>query len=313
MKRIAAIVGPTPPHIRWSLLQSCRLRPAVRNDQPDSVFRQLRSLHELSNAYQQNRVLDGIAWHESCLPPAEMTSDLVALPENDLVPRGCFVEEVLNVYGGVEFVTNQCSVCLANTFKGQHGWAGCVGTLSGWSVRSSGGGDPYPNLFDWLDGKYGAMDWHWWREQCQVETNPHWYGLWLRSPIDPQVLPFVGQIMDTALASIAQLDASARNDLSRFCTAVALAMEHHIPLSVISVPPGFSDGVTWTISAHCQHCHAPRGTGAPICAVCKVSAPVEPARKRKVLGLRPYLGLESLIGPSAARQALSRFWQLHKR
>ena len=47
MKRAAAIIGPTPSFVRWTILQPCPFRQ-IDDSHPYEAFRQLRNLREVS-------------------------------------------------------------------------------------------------------------------------------------------------------------------------------------------------------------------------------------------------------------------------
>jgi len=64
MKRTAAILGPTPPFLRWTIALPCPLRDLeAKTSLPDVTFRQLRSLRALSVGETQSRVKEGFCLH----------------------------------------------------------------------------------------------------------------------------------------------------------------------------------------------------------------------------------------------------------
>ena len=122
LKRQAAIVGATPPLLRWTIARPCELKDEVACQNPDAAFRQLRNLRTLSVARVDQRIVDGFA----LMPPEENA--------NSKIVRGFPVNEILELSGGGDRVADACGRCQANVsldrrIDGEHGWAGCFGWL----------------------------------------------------------------------------------------------------------------------------------------------------------------------------------------
>lgn len=288
MKRAAAIIGPTPPHVRWTLAHRCVLR--ARSRSPESVFHQLRSLQELTWARLDGRIHEGIAWSSEC----EATSHL----------RGFFTDEILAAYGGAGTVSAACQGCPANALEDRQGWAGCFGCLT----ANSGPADKGEcwNALEQLSACQQEFNWLPLAEQGGLVTTPRWFGLWAQSP-----LPDAGRdLLDSLIARWQRQSswpAPARRQWEHLAQALNLARRHDLAIMVSSVPAGYSDGVLWTVPAHCSACRAPRQKADRWCSCCSQVVAVIPERRRKVLGLRPYLDLVSILGTREAQDAYDRF------
>lgn len=162
------------------------------------------------------------------------------------------------------------------------------------------------DLFAWLDEHGVSIDWGHWERLGMTVTHPRWYGLWVVDPLPADVL----EILVSWAWKVRQTVQSVPNlllDITMFERACRTAREQSIPLRVESFPPGKSDGVHWFIPAYCQWCRAPRIGRSTICPTCRRDAPIIGPQKRRVLGRRPYLNLETILGAGAARAAYARY------
>ena len=102
MKRSVAIFGPTPQFVRWAIAHPCPLRSLDLEKLPDTTFRQLRGIRELSNGVVENRIVESI-----CLHPDSTSADVESA-------RGFPAEEILEAFGSHEQVQECCGDCPAN-------------------------------------------------------------------------------------------------------------------------------------------------------------------------------------------------------
>lgn len=317
MKRSVAIFGPTPQFVRWALEYPCPLRELDVERLPDTTFRQLRGLREYSTGLLENRVFEGI-----CIHPE-------SLPEDPGQARGFKADEVLEVHGDETFVANCCRTCPANAVKlSRPGiWAGCYGWLpssSGFCVDSTlrqtsnldsssknqttcaPGRFDFVRLFDDAISELAPASW----ENLFVATTPRWYGIWKNSTLNSAQLELLVEILESIVSHC--VDSSAERseiaDLIQFRDALIQSKNHRLKLHVELVPPGVSDGQTWTLAAHCPNCkHEMSQTGPGLCSACGRAGNPHGHRKSKVLGLRPYINLADVLGDAMTTRLLKRF------
>ena len=176
---------------------------------------------------------------------------------------GVFIDEVFAPFGGHSFVNSTCANCPASV---QQRIAGCTGMLL-------------------------ATDFN------PPEQN-EWYRMWARHTTGEPA-----SLADTLiqLRSWFHQQESERS-LVDLETACALANEHGLSLDVCLFPGGFSDGLHWTVDAHCPNCKAVQSEQHKECRVCGRVGAATRARKRRVLGRRPFLSLQQLLGKISAQQ-----------
>jgi hypothetical protein len=287
MKRTAAVLGPTPPFVRWAIDRKCALRDTDVDNLADQTFRQLRNLRELSNGYRQHRVLEDICVHPA---PIADTSQL----------RAFHAQEVFDYFGDGASLALTCGPCPANCLmRTETDWAGCFGLLPvnlnfhfGHTANSQV--LPEDNLAALVD---------------EILQQPlGFYKLWTQQWFDQADV----QNLATIFAQAARLRPKY-TALAQFADACQRCVDHAMKLHVELVPAGFSDGIDWRIRRACHRCRyhgdAVREKGTP-CPVCGSRHADDSGRKAKVLGLRPYLLLQRIIG-EASNEAFSLRYQQH--
>ncbi len=309
MKRSVAIVGPTPAFLSWAIQYACPLRDPVEQRVPRSTFRQLRGLRELSLAQIENRVVHGVCLH----PDATFAS-----PEQAL---GFSAAEIADPFGGLEFATACCRDCPANA--GAHRQAkllaGCYGWLPvdlrtdfaevvrGRVITNAPLPLEAPSIVELLEQAKLDLAGTILPEQGFLATSPVWYGLWSRSPIPPNSGSSLAQLFSILLSIIETMPALSSRDLIGFLDALNQCQENQLELHVELVPSGYSDGTTWTLNSHCRLCK--HESAAPpnnsVCPCCGQSGTWQHGLKSKVLGLRPYMNLQSIYGAAETNRILS--------
>lgn len=286
MKRTAAVLGPTPPFLRWAIGQACPLRDVDVDNLADQTFRQLRNLRELSNGYRQHRVMDGI-----CVHPAPMG-------DADLL-RGFHVDEVFDYFGDAQSLQATCGKCPANCSAAvETDWAGCFGLVPV-DLNFTFGHTPASQVLP-HDSLAEIVD--------PILGQPlGFYRLWIDRWVDPQGLAKLADVFHQAASQRPNHDA-----LQQFANACRRCADHRLGLFVELVPAGFSDGVHWRLSRGCIRCRyhgqQPREKGTP-CPVCGNGHADDSGRKAKVLGLRPYLLLQRVIGKLPTQEFVRRYRQ----
>ena len=286
---------------------------------PKSTFRQLRAIREVSVAHSEKRVFEKI-----CVHPRASSQE----PESAL---GFPIEEVVDVFGGSERLNDICRDCPANIGAAdQPGLiAGCYGWLPvdfRFDFEKMTRGDLAIEKTEAVSNAVGlslielveqAVA-HSGMEQVISQnflvTQPVWYGLWSSTILEHDQLAIIEQLFAHVLAcwsADSLVDGSNPNeptDLIRFLAAVSSCQKHSLPLHVEFVPAGDSDGQNWTISAHCGRC------GFQIvrdcqrrCPACGSQGNQQQATRHRVLGLRPYLHLNSILGAQQTKEFLKRY------
>lgn len=280
MKRQVAILGPTPQFLRWSVRHSCLLREDTDIESVDQTEKRLRAIRAASIALNQGNIRDGIA--------IDLTGES---------PRGFRVADVFTLFGGQQSVEQACHKCPANLVAGypeKSSLAGC----HGWLPRTSDRFDPAILIESVATGDD--------RRQCYQLfpiTRPLWFGFWTAGQLTGRPLELVARLFRRACEQF-QVSAVIRE----FADVLERCVESGLILDAELLPAGFSDGLKWTIHAHCDKCKATRQPASRECPVCHKSGGVHPAIHKKVLGRRPWQDLRVLMGEKNA-QCLIEQWQ----
>jgi len=266
----------TPEFLIWALERRCDLRQITGFEDPERTERHLRTLREYGEAEAEGRVFEGI-----CTAP----------------PNGFRIDDVLSLYGGLAAAETACRGCLANAGgkESANRLAGCFGMV------------PLPLVESEV---HRAMEEAIIRLNLRANieanfpiTKPAWYGLWMRSPLDPPRAPLLKFILRNAGS-----DAEYARGLNQMILGLSTAYEHALPFHVRLYPRGEVQGTWWNLVPHCQQCHAPwpesQRNQCPVCGY--VGRPASPS-KRRARGTRPYWPLERMMGKEKAKEFLGRY------
>ena len=319
MKRAVAIFGPTPGFLRWAIWQPCPLRELDAAKLPTTTFRQLRSIREVSVARFEQRVFENICVHP-CVSSREPHSAL-----------GFPIEEVVDVFGGLDLMNNTCRDCPANIapvdqpglLAGCYGWLPVDNRFDFEKLTrgdfAAGETEPVPDaiglgLIELVERAVAHLQMEQVIHQHFLATRPIWYGLWSKTMLEPDQLPLIEQLFAHVLSCLpaaTSVDGSIPNkgtDLIRFVAAVSNCQKYSLPLHVEFVPAGVSDGQSWTIPAHCGYCgFRTERESQKRCPACGKQGNRRQAARHRVLGLRPYLHLHSIMGPQQTEEFLRRY------
>jgi hypothetical protein len=281
---------------------------------PDATFRQLRGVREFSNALSEGRIFENICIHDS----ASSTEPSAAMGFTEL--------EVLGVFGDRRSIDDCCKACHANTNAidtDDSLWAGCYGwlTADGSSIASLSNEERTTTDFtkaakDDLLVKEIEFAIQMLNLQPLIESNfsassPAWFSFWQQPTLTIPQLLLLEKVFSTALRRHESAgDPAFVDDLLRFIDALTLCHRHSLNLNVELVPRGFSDGTTWTIFAHCPRCHhcvSASGETWTTCDSCGLESPPSGERKSKVLGQRPYVNLNRVLGTEKTISLLQRY------
>ncbi|MEM7783683.1 MAG: hypothetical protein AAF623_10045, partial [Planctomycetota bacterium] len=232
MKRKAAILGPTPQFVRWTLVKSCEYRDLDSHNLPYAAFRQLRSLRELSIAKSAGREIDGICIHsDSSLDQFETA-------------MGFFAEEIFEIYGDENEIERHCFDCKANTDLADKIWAGCFGWVSASPfgfynklLNKAETDDPgLPDLVKLAaDYPFPLKD--------RDPTYEVWYWLWKDLQPRPEKTGFIRSVLSWLIEKLSQVQSDYGDwmlELNRLESAARISEECKIPLQLELIPPGYS-------------------------------------------------------------------------
>ncbi len=196
---------------------------------------------------------------------------------NDSLDRGFRAADVLAAYGGEALLDSQCGCCPANTLlsRSPGNFAGCYG----WLILSE--------------------------ERCRelTEIGGDHHLLWLEPTPNREALWRHAQLCQT----LSERFPASFEHYAAYQQAIQVALTQSISLHWQLVPRGETDGLTWTIAAHCPRCRAPLASDIRYCQVCQYQGHPEPARRRKARGQRPYTPLATFLGDAGAAEFLRRY------
>ena len=144
-----------------------------------------------------------------------------------------------------------------------------------------------------------------------VETSPYWYGIWQSRLFSKNQAEVVHRLFSRMLENMNALAERPvdSEDIELFLNAVARCIESNLNMHVELVPRGFSDGLTWATDSHCPDCTAPMQLELRKCNACGYRGKPIEGQKRKVLGLRPYIQLDEVIGPEKTNEIVNQLKQ----
>ena len=273
MKRAAAIIGPTPSFVRWTILQPCPFRQIDDNNQPYDAFRQLRNLREVSLGLIENRIQKGFCIHATQNNSADSA-------------RGFPVDEILTFFESQKNVENTCGNCIANAAKYRIAnppatqWAGCYGWM-----RSEHDSISLPEVFNTIpDDHFEGLP----------PANRNWFRVWQTEIWEKKQLEILNRLLQQIANSSSITDPFG--DWDDFCDAVSICHKNQLKLATELIPSGCSDAIQWKIEPHCSICKFESTQPTNQCEQCGVTGSWTACSKRKVLGLRPYMILKDIIG-----------------
>lgn len=295
MKRSALIIGPTPPFLRWAIELGCSLREIDKRNLPDSTFRQLRAVREVSRAIQEERVFEGIAFH----PKTQVGEPLIGFP----------IAEVLEVMGGESVIQSACNSCPANALDSSSDWAGCFGLIR---LDQGFNGAELESVIE-RSGLRSQIRDHY------LPTDPQWFGLWTEREFFGQRLFIMNQLLDVFSASDtwgqSRTDdwVQPNKDWDQLRVATERCLQHSLEIHIEYFPSGVSDGQKWTLNAHCSRCKSESVDEGTTCKVCGQLKQKGNPKKRKVLGLRPYMKMEFIVGRDKSDQLVNDYLRWKER
>ena len=136
-------------------------------------------------------------------------------------------------------------------------------------------------------------------------ANDNWHRIWQVQRWDEYNLSELKSIF-SALPQKTIVECPELADLK---DAIQTSVANNLTLETELIPSGNSDGIKWTLAAHCHICKFESTDATKVCIQCGQPNTWVPAASRKVLGLRPYMVLQNIIGLEDTEQLLQTYHQ----
>jgi hypothetical protein len=299
---------PTPEFLIWAIELRCHLRDIEGFEQPERTDRQLRAVRAVSDARHERREFEGLCIARSAgelaIPSHAASGVEAASPAStrQSLPQAVRVTDALQLFGDASTIEHACRDCPANAEQrvDPQSWAGCYGIV------------PLPQDAPAFHAAiHSAID-H--RQASDIlsqsfrATQPAWYGLWLRTKVDPASAKVLTPIIQAAAASLEMatrpIDTSALRAFARGLTVTATT---DLPMNVSLYPRGSVIGRWWQLEPSCPNCRATLSEPATHCPVCTWSGRQGTPPKRRSRGTRPYRPFSDIVGPAEAEALLERY------
>ncbi len=285
-----SIDGPTPEHVRWTLVHDCPLRAGTDVSDPDQTERLLRALPHA-----------GFHWKNGTL-----INDLVLLKSKSEQFQGFDAAKAVAPFGGFGHVDKCCRTCPANSMR-EIFWAGCFGIVS-LPIEP----DARARLTQVIDAPA--------RTEFDDEAVPprlsnRWFYVWrdLQSG-DPMRISAGIQSLKAIVGSMWLESAvpwgpEAAGWIQLYAMLSNLGANPDLRITVSVHPAGFTSGRIWQVDPHCGQCKASwHDQKKKSCEICGHQGGRQPSRTRKRIGTRPFRPLEEFI-PAEQIPAIIEQWR----
>jgi hypothetical protein len=131
-------------------------------------------------------------------------------------------------------------------------------------------------------------------------ANKNWFRIW-------QIQRWDGNRLKTLNSLLTELTSTDNADFEDLIDAVKTCLQNDLILETELIPSGHSDGIKWTLAAHCKLCKFETETSFKDCPQCGGKGTWVASSNRKVLGLRPYMILKDIIGSEGTQRLLDEF------
>jgi hypothetical protein len=289
MKRLSEIMGKTPMFVRWAIEQTCPMREVHDGSDPFAVEKQLYAIKTGALAVHENRVVEGIAMHDTCRDVSTGIEQALGFP----------LEEPFSAYGGFESVQqicHSCDACVAPNQENLDRQEKLAANCFGWLILDF----ENPVFCDHLNAASLHADT---QAATFPTTIPSWYNACLARKPNMAQLSTIEKLANRFNV----LTKNAFEDWLTFANAIRTCRENPRQIHMQLVPAGFSDGVIWSIGPYCPECKFAQDERTSKCEKCHRTGKPHPVQRRRAKGIRPYLRLLHLVGPEKTRQLLIRF------
>lgn len=283
-----SIDGPTPEHVRWTLVHDCPLRAGTDISNPDQTERLLRALPYVSLAKTTDTMIGSLVINHA---------DVAKVMAFDS-------KQVMAPFGDDEQVDRCCHGCPANVAKGNTDlWAHCFGTVA-LPV------DPArrARLMEYLD-KPPNNDRT--KHLARLNVPNRWYQMWVNFQDDPtkvgqdELIPLIFDVWshDDLLSE------SEKWSWALFFLALGRAVKQpNLRLAISLHPAGVTYDRVWQVDPHCIRCKASwPSERRQTCEMCGHQGGRQPSRTRKRIGTRPFRPIEDFV-PADQIPAIIQEW-----
>lgn len=228
--------------VTWALAQTCPLRASGNWKDPSVALSTVGELHQWYDWKQSNHrhgfgVFEGI-----CVTG-------VTCPVSDLAPcypsSGFEILAKFSKYGGIEALKGLCGSCPANA--GPDGIAGCTGLFQQPFYKKDN--EQLERIIDSLGLQKRVKN-------CFPTTKPLWFCFWMNSPLSPECVEILHQIILAIHAEDPQKFSPSCKSRTSFLAALQRSLTHGLEMHVSYSPPGHTDFGWYTIFPHCPRCKA---------------------------------------------------------
>ncbi len=248
----------------------------------------LRPLRSVAESTATDRVKDGLCILQ---PKSERPADIEEL-------KGFSSTEILDSFGGEDFLSHCCGRCDANRYS---------------AIETETRSDPLPRQFagcyGYLQGRYDEIelfeDWESFLRSPQgtkeLGEGFRLYRLWQSSEFGHRAE--MGKSQRAGLLKLLNrfLSQSFNADLFSFARAIQSSLDGHYELTIRAIPAGKIIGRTWIVPEHCSNCIVEIERWKGQCPNCKSKEIPNPMRKRQLKGDRPYWPLYRFLGIEGAQ------------
>lgn len=282
-----SIDGPTPEHVRWTLVHNCPLRAGTDVSDPDQTERLLRALPHLSLARVSDTAVGSLVLRE------RVNGQFVAFDANQAsVP-----------FGGEEQIDRCCRDCPANVKGTKTMWSQCFGTvaLPVDPVRRA-------RLLNYFDNPPENERTE--RLARRVVEN-RWHKMW--SSFQEGSSPVASDELLTIASDIwfheEIVSASEKSTWMLFFLALfQTTNQPNLRMAISLHPAGVTYERTWQVDPHCIRCKATwRNERRQSCEMCGHQGGRQPSRTRKRIGTRPFRPIEDFV-PADQVPAIIQEW-----
>ncbi len=286
-----SIDGPTPEHVRWTLVHNCPLRAGTDVSDPDQTERLLRTVRYISDFSQWRFVIDNLA-----------------ITKNVAETYFAFdTSKAAAPFGGFDEINQCCQECPAN--GGGAGWAGCFGTVALPTEPKS-----RARYMDFFDTPPMTPEGD---EAVPRTVSNRWFFIWRELQSDDlskrQAALRTLRIICAAIPDhYKELGLPVSVILGwRDLSGLFVALRHHPEMRVVlsAHPAGITSGRSWQVDPHCIQCKASWwNEKKQTCEICGHLGGRQPTRTRKRIGIRPFRPIEELVSAEEVPAVIDRLW-----
>lgn len=263
-----SIDGPTPEHVRWTLVHDCPLRAGTDISNPDQTERLLRSVQLAGDAILNKTKVGSVILRERA-----DTKEILAFDK----------AQSFAPFGGENAVQQCCHDCPVNIGRPKYP-ATCFGVAY------------LPVERERRDAVLRMVD----EPKFDSPVANRWHRAWIDWENSPTKLKFARDMVRILRREPKDRDLLTRQESRPWAImqcAIALAMRlSEFRLNVSVHPAGVTRGRSWQVDPHCIRCKASWwDERKKTCKVCGNEGGRQSSRTRKRIGTRPFRPLSEFV------------------